>query len=932
VTAPGGYGFIPWVRSGLASLATTAPTQNYVSLQVGMTVNTTATTPVTVRLFGPGQVTGLDPRAIVRMEPLPNSTNFEDNYFPAVEFATPDFPWMFSPSVPAGATLMPWLCLVVVEVQPGVSLAQRPSALPVLQFAAPANPLVELPNLSEIAMWAHGQISGAAPANDDAVRAALTDPGSNPTSRIICPRRLASDTSYLACVVPTYNAGVQAGLSPDLPAVDTDLTPAWTASVTAPFSLPVYAYWQFSTGDAGDFESLAALIHPPTTPLSVGQAPMDESAPGFGMPTFPGLALDLEGALRAPNMSSTQWPVGVQTQFEHALIPILDPPPEPEPIVTPPLYGEWPASVSAVPAAGSPPVWLRDLNLDPRMRAAAGIGVSVVRADSADLVASAWDQFQQLRQANQRLRQFQLARVVGQSTLAQHLTVLASVGSFLQVTSALHSRLRLTLGATTATLSAQLAASRIPTGAVAPAFRRLTRRRGPLGRQLFSLNAPASQIVERLNQAPGTLRALAVLAPLVAPAGTVVLDALSSQTTTALLTNTAVAAAPGWGVAATARPVSGTATPLLLEAAPPNWTTDPQAPVWLRGTTKAFPVSPAFPVVVSQFFQMEANFRAAAAAVTTYISTRTAKIVDAPQLPPLAATLPDVQALVVAALDPTKTLAARAGAQLLLPAAGDPLRPQIGAPQFPRAMSLALTPQQLLPGVDTVPADSAAMLVTNPRFIEAYLIGLNDEIRRELAWRQYPVVSTATFFANFWGSAPDIPPIATWAGTNHLGANLEANQAQVVLLVRGQLLFRYPNTVVSAIPAAVTNGTRGLSASGELFPIFSGTIAPDMTFFGFALTEEQATANPGYYFVLAEHPSQPRFGLTDPTPTSAIQTWNDLSWAQVTVINNHVSVATPLTVPPPPEGGAWNVNAAQQAFITYRRPTRVGFFATALLG
>lgn len=928
----GGYGFIPWVRSGLASLATTAPSQNFVSLQVGVSLNTTAAPTVTVRLFGPGQVTGLDSRAIVRMEPLPNSTNFESNYFAVVEFATPDFPWLFSPTAPSGAALMPWLCLVVVEVQPGVTLSQRPNALPVLQFASPANPVVELPNLNEIAMWAHGQIFGAPPANDDAVRASLADGSGNPISRIICPRRLAPDTSYLACVVPTYNAGVQAGLSSDLPGDDNDLTPAWTTSLSAPFSLPVYAYWQFATGDAGDFKSLAALIEPPSAPLTAGQAPMDESAPGFGMPSFPGLSLELEGALRSPEVSSTPWPVGVQAQFETALTAILDPPPEPEPIVTPPLYGEWPANVTALPAAGSPPVWLRELNLDPRMRAAAGIGVAVVRADQEDLVASAWDQFQQLRQANQRLRQFQLARVVAQSTLAQHLTVLASTGSFLQIISALNARVRMTIGTETATLSAQLDASRIPSGAVAPAFRRLTRRRGPLGRRLFPLNAPASQIVERLNQAPGTMRALSVVAQLVAPAGTVLLDNLSSHTTTALLTSASVAAAPGWGSASTAAPVSTTATPLLLKAAPPDWTTDPHAPVWLRGAATTFPVSPGFPTIMSQFLEMENRFRAAASAIAMYISTETAKIVDAPGNPSLAAALPDVEAMVVAALDPTKTLAARAGAQLLLPATGDPLRPQIGAPQFSRPMSLALTQQQLLPGVDTVPSDVAAMLVTNPRFIEAYLIGLNDEMRRELAWRQYPVVSTATFFSNFWGNAPDIPPIATWAGSNHLGSNLEANQAQVVLLIRGQLLLRYPNTIVSAIPATGSNGNRGLSPSGEIFPIFSGTIAPDMTFFGFALTEEQATASPGYYFVLAEHPTEPRFGLENPAPTSAIATWNDLTWAQVTVINNHVSLATPLTVAPPPEGGAWNVNAAQQAFITYRRPTRVGFFATALLG
>jgi hypothetical protein len=105
MTDPAAYGFLPWVRSGLASLAKTQPAQNFVSVQIGLTVNTTATTPVAVRLYGPGQVTGIDPRAVIRMEPAPGSVSFEPNYFPAVKFATPDFPWTFSPAVPSGGAL-----------------------------------------------------------------------------------------------------------------------------------------------------------------------------------------------------------------------------------------------------------------------------------------------------------------------------------------------------------------------------------------------------------------------------------------------------------------------------------------------------------------------------------------------------------------------------------------------------------------------------------------------------------------------------------------------------------------------------------------------------------------------------------------------------------------------------------------------------------
>jgi hypothetical protein len=918
--------FLPWVRSGLVSLARTAPSQNFVSLNVAVTVNSTAAAPVAARLFGPGQVTGIDPRAIVRMEPRPNTVAFEPNYFPAVEFATPDFPWVFSPTVPSGAALRPWLCLVAVKEQPGVALTPRPNALPLLQFTALADPVAELPDLDEIAFWAHAQIAGDAPANDDAVRAALADPTGARASRLICPRKLEPDTSYLACLVPTYHVGVQAGISPDLPGDDSDVAPAWTPATTAPFELPVYASWRFATGDAGDFPSLAGKLHPPSAPLDVGLRPMDESAPGFGLPPFRGLALELEGALRSQGTTSTPWPAGVQTTFEQALDRILTPPPGHDPIITLPTYGKWPAATPVVPPP-PPPVWLRDLNLDPRMRAAAGMGVTAVRADQENLMASAWDQFELLRQANQRLRQFQLARVVAQATLTRHIAAVESAGTFFQLTRPLHARVRLTLGST-ATLDAHLAASRIPSGAVSAAFRRLVRRRGPLGRRLFAAMAPPSQLVERLNQAAGTPRSLAIVPHLVAPGGTVLLDSVSSQTTAAFLTDATIARAPGWGLRQ-ARAAPGA---LAMPPRPPGgWRDDPEAPDWLRTGVRTFPVTPDFPGTMTEYQEMQARFRAAATRVATYISQKTARITDAAEKPPLVGTLVAVQAMVLAAVDPTATLVARAAAQLALPTSGDPLRPRLGAPQFPRPMSRALTPQQLLPGVDTVPNDTAAGLVTNPRFVEAYMVGLNDEMRRELAWRQYPVDSGATFFANFWGEAADIPPIATWNRANPLGANADTHGAQVVLLIRGQLLRRYPNTVISAMRTKMGH----LDDSTERLPVFRGTIDPDVTFFGFALSPAEAAADP-WYFVLSEHPSEPRFGFRAAPAgpaSSTIATWNDLAWPQVkdSVVHNHLRVAVPPSVTPTGEAGTWGANAAQQAFIAYRRPVRVAFRATALL-
>ena len=42
--------------------------------------------PLELELYGPGDVTGLDTRAIVRTEPRPETTNFPPDQFAAVEF------------------------------------------------------------------------------------------------------------------------------------------------------------------------------------------------------------------------------------------------------------------------------------------------------------------------------------------------------------------------------------------------------------------------------------------------------------------------------------------------------------------------------------------------------------------------------------------------------------------------------------------------------------------------------------------------------------------------------------------------------------------------------------------------------------------------------------------------------------------------------
>src|SRR5687768_11221628 len=160
--------FLPWVRQGAAAALTTvddlAATQNVpVKLTAALTINRAPEVRVEVRLLGPGDVVGIDPQQIVRTDPRPGSADFEPNYFPAIEFDRPDFPWLFTPAAADGtARLRPWLALVVVRRHGGVHL--RPPGeepLPVLEIGDPARPADELPDLAESWCWAHAQASRA---------------------------------------------------------------------------------------------------------------------------------------------------------------------------------------------------------------------------------------------------------------------------------------------------------------------------------------------------------------------------------------------------------------------------------------------------------------------------------------------------------------------------------------------------------------------------------------------------------------------------------------------------------------------------------------------------------------------------------------------------------------------------------------------------
>ena len=71
------------------------------------------------------------------------------------------------------------------------------------------------------------------------------------------------------------------------------------------------------------------------------------------------------------------------------------------------------------------------------------------------------------------------------------------------------------------------------------------------------------------------------------------------------------------------------------------------------------------------------------------------------------------------------------------------------APSFPEPAFTYLQEAAvdwLLPGGSEQTDNSVLALQTNPAFSEAFLVGLNHALARELIWRRYPLDPTGTMF------------------------------------------------------------------------------------------------------------------------------------------------------------------------------------------
>jgi hypothetical protein len=309
----------------------------------------------------------------------------------------------------------------------------------------------------------------------------------------------------------------------------------------------------------------------------------------------------------------------------------------------------------------------------------------------------------------------------------------------------------------------------------------------------------------------------------------------------------------------------------------------------------------------------------------------------------------------LARTDPEVTVAARVNVRLAIKViAGvgrrDDLDPVMASPAFNDPMWKALSdlgPAWMLPGLEKVPPDTATLVQTNPGFVAAHLVGLNHEMMRELLWREYPTDQRGTPFARFWGRQPsgpgdagaDIKPVHTFA--QHLTDNLLTGvPGEAVLVLRSELLRRYPGSIIYLSRGKQQGADLVLDDDRILLPAFRGDLPPDISFIGFAIKpDDLRVAGDPWYFVIAQPPAEPRFGLDDQsaetpaTPTTA----NDLAWSHMAADGNGDNAPFAVADPPALQGTTlegslhWGANAGVQAHLTYQHPVRIAILAADLL-
>jgi hypothetical protein len=725
--------------------------------------------------------------------------------------------------------------------------------------------------------------------------------------------------------------------------------------------------------------------------------------------TKPGI-IGLEGALKALTTVSTKFPdPETEKDFQQELEKIVNLPAtiigkddSGDPIISVPFYGGKHAKKNAadIPTLEiEKQTWLHDLNKDPRTRAAGGMGVKVIGENQENYMRRAWDQVQRIVEANRRIKTTMLYMKVAlqftQKTFSKF-----SGNVLLSISRPVLPRIM----GSPATIYEQVQQSRLPAAVFSGAFRKLVRSK--LAKRLNKQNSFDYQtLVTRLND--GTISAAPLLATpaaipnvkdfadriaakifpgwlnwLIRNRLAVMIATLLLYVILALLTGANILFAVLAAVAIGAYWYAGKFNVDNMAAAAglldpqkelESIAAIPQQPSFALKLSDEAKPSPGTTTAAGQDTIEARNFRRALTDMTRRLA------VQSPEKQWTALDIDNAQTKVKDGIRPDKTFPFRLSSMVKFPGnikINDPEKifPAMAWPDFEDPMYkklVALSDQFLLPNLQLIPPNTISLLQTNQKFIESYMVGLNHEMGKELLWREYPTDERGTYFRQFWDvngvikpaenktsaelseENKDIIPIHTWLQSSMLGSHnnrhVQADAAQLVLVIRGELLNKYPNTLIfaqkaisgidPALPEIHREPTDAQFKQEIIFPLYKAEVAPDIKLFGFDLTIEQARGtqmtNPftddlGWFFMIQQVPGEPQFGMDISfNQGNDGLSWDDLSWSQFDNNMNFIEAAIKPAMDP--EAIKWGTDAASMAYILFQKPNLVAVYAREML-
>lgn len=709
---------------------------------------------------------------------------------------------------------------------------------------------------------------------------------------------------------------------------------------------------------------------------------------------------------------------------------------EDDPIITPPIYGKWHNLVKKVDSS-KPDQWINHLNLDPRQRTAAGFGTNVIKKNQENYMDRAWGQYGDILEANRKLIQSQFVERFS-ANLYKNKILKLSDEKLLQETFTIHSRVKLS---NNFSVGKVIDESRLSNAVVSAEYNKTTRPNGPITsflknkktlddkvlsgvasgqitaatsyqniqvdadgsvedfKQVYSVNSNIS--VDGVNT-----RTIHIANFNVSPRIESNLPRIENLRNVPLDTNTnrlggGASRRPG----IPANPTNNELRPepdidLGNDISLPVLTIEPTIDIIFDGKNAVINTSVKQDLTVSFNNIPKEIFSLSQSVFSKYLNENN----WAEQAPKEALKVKDISQEIRAHIDPKITYTSRVLNRLHLGEKFKLKKPKViepimVAPEFCDPMYKELvniSSELFLPNLNLIKNNTISVLETNPEFIESYMVGLNHEFSRELLWREYLTDQRGSYFRQFWETysktneknlsaedfeeaRKDIAPIHNW-GNSKLGMNQPSGQTsgkKTVLVIRGDLLKKYPNTIIFMQEASYTNPRnpdtskpRELKDGGRIItPSFEAKIDPDIYFIGFDISIDEARGDnanlkPGYFFMLQERTGEIHFGMDTTVKKNTIipveqiitkdftngvvrtkqstlltrfkgdlssnSSWNDLAWEDIPGNSTHVNLSD-VPSNPTREGLTWGDDAATMASILYQNPFMMAIHASEMI-